>query len=236
MKIKIYVLLATSIISAMLLISCNRTSTPEDGTEASAQATEEITLETQPESGLSSPETDAEAATEHFETVEPAPEGKVHTAEVKVTAAGETPVEVTALTANSGKDKTHVRIALPLGYRCEGFVCGGVLYQGDVIPLALVGADAKVTLRIVYATYELPIVHITVNGQAIQSKTDYVDMTFCPVASACGATPQPICPKSLTASNLIRSNPFLASTRPKAGCCWQNTWIPPVSTTTPPCI
>ena len=178
MKIKIYVLLAMSIISAMLLISCNRTSTPEDGTEASAQTTEEITLETQPESGLSSPETDAEAATEHFETVEPAPEGKVHTAEVKVTAAGETPVEVAALTANSGKDKTHVRIALPLGYRCEGFVCGDVLYQGDVIPLALVGADAKVTLRIVYATYELPIVHISVNAQVIQSKTDYVDMTF----------------------------------------------------------
>ncbi len=182
MKIKIFLLAAMLIIAVMLSISCDHTAEPKDTVDGSAEVSGEITAENRTESETSfletAPETETEAVTEAFETVDPAPENQIHTAEVKVTAAGEMPVEITSLTVSIDKGKTHVRVVTPLGYVCEGFFYDGTLYAGDLIPLSIIESDTNVTLRIKYATYELPIVNISVNGQVIQSKTDYVDMTF----------------------------------------------------------
>ncbi len=182
MKIKIYLLAAMLIVAVLLWISCDHTAEPKDTAESSEEASTEMTTEvyTGPNTSFpeTTPETETEAATEAFETVDPAPESKIHTTEVKASAAGEMPIEITSLTVNLGKEKTHVRVTPPLGYICEGFTYDGVLYKGDLIPLSIIESDTEVILRIAYATLELPIVNISVNGQAIQSKTDYVDMTF----------------------------------------------------------
>ena len=192
MKIKIYICLTLALLGVILLAACHPSKEPSDtaatspleSTAASAEVTQEAVTENLTQPDVPAPETqpetepEAEETTEAFVTVDPAPEDKIHAAPVKVLSTGEHTVEISALTVNLGKGKTHVRVITPLGYACQGFSYEGTLYAGDLIPLSILRSEARVTLRVSYATRELPIVNISVNGQAIESKTDYVDMTF----------------------------------------------------------
>ncbi len=165
--------------AVVLLSACQQTDPPavtdapsetstDEATTTSPVDTEDIPDETIPE----------ETIPEVYETVASAPEDKIHVSKVEVKAVGEQVVPVTSLNENMGKDKTHVRVVPPLGYSCYGFEYEGILYAGDLIPLSIINAETELTLRMDYATRELPIVNISVGGQAIASKTDYVDMTF----------------------------------------------------------
>lgn len=194
MKIKIIFPLILAVLLLICIVSCGSGAEPPSTTDALTEVTETshapnamepsdtqapvetLTADTQTEETIS--ETETESNPEIFETVEPAPEGKIHTAEVKVKEAGKTSVEITSLTLNMGKSKTHVQVVPSLGYVCYGFEYDGILYAGDVIPLSIIQSKTELILRIDYATYELPIVNISAAGQAIESKTEYVDMTF----------------------------------------------------------
>ncbi len=186
MKSKRYILGLLMIMFIIILGACNPMPPVSDETEGVTTDDTWMTVgttEKQPEEPESAPEetfaeTETEVVTEHFETIEPVPEEKIHSTEIKVTAIGEITVEITDLTLDLSKGKTHVKVIPSLGYVCEGFSYDGILYGGDLIPLSILQSETKVILRMSYATLELPIVNISVNGREIDSKADYVDMAF----------------------------------------------------------
>ncbi len=113
-----------------------------------------------------------------YETVN-IPEGaKIYQKPLEISRAEERLVSAETLTEGVGKKATHMQIVMPLGYACEGFEIGGVRYVGDVIPMSMLTNGSELKLLLGYATYELPILHITVDGKPIESKTEYVDMTL----------------------------------------------------------
>lgn len=179
--------LCLMLVAMLLLVACRETDSPavtdapdetvRDETSTVPNDTYPRDTEVPSDTALTETVTE-ETVTEVYETVASAPEAKIHAAEVEVKAVGEQTVQVSSLTEGIGKKKTHVRVTPSLGYRCKGFAYDGVLYAGDLIPLSILKDEAELTLRLDYATDELPIVHISVGGQAIRSKTDYVDMTF----------------------------------------------------------
>ncbi len=174
--------LALLLLSALLLSSCHTTGNPSAETQAPT-VDDTSSPESRPADAFpaytSPAETEPpETEPEVYETIEPVPEGQIHPTTLNVTAAGEASVSAAALTEGISKQATHVRVIPSLGYVCTGFTYDGTRYGGDVIPLSMIRQETALTLWMDYATYELPIVNISVNGQAIQSKTNYVDMTF----------------------------------------------------------
>ena len=189
MKIKIYLLSLLLLLCALLTLACGHAEAPADtsvtdGAETPSETPLEHATQASSESITESPTEpnpipeETEAETEYVETVAPAPEEKIHTAHATVSSSGDAVQSITDLTADMDQDKTHVRVVPPLGYACTGFVYDGIAYAGDLIPLSIIQKDISLTLKIDYATYELPIVNISVNGCEISSKTEYVDMTF----------------------------------------------------------
>lgn len=79
---------------------------------------------------------------------------------------------------------TPVSFTVKFGYTYEGYEIDGVLFDGNEITLDNVQKDTTVTLRLDYATRELPIVHLDTDGALISSKDTYVDMTFSLVNTA----------------------------------------------------
>ena len=179
------------VLGAVVLLSACRQTDPPAVTDALSEMSTDKDTTTSPE-GTVSPETGepgemtpaeteditVETVPEVYETVASAPEDKIHVAKVEVKAVGEQVVSILSLNENMERGKTHVKVVPTLGYRCHGFEYDGTLYAGDLIPLSMISAETELTLRLDYATRELPIVNISVGGQAITSKTDYVDMTF----------------------------------------------------------
>lgn len=182
MKIRIYILLGLILLFLMLLFSCHQAEETSDTEETTSAIGELITEPAHTESPVTEPETEAETepetTAEPLETVAPAPEAQVHVVNLKGKTVGNLDVAITDLTADMEKEKTHVRVVTSLGYTCEGFSYRGISYEGNLIPLSLIEKDKTVTLRMGYATYELPIINISVSGQEINSKTEYVDMIF----------------------------------------------------------
>ena len=183
MKKNIFLCLAALLLFAPLLSACHNTQERPNGTaipETTASETTDAPAVTPPveSSPLTAEPTETETDAEIYEPIAPAPESAIHTMEVSAKAAGEQVLQITDLTANLEKGKTHVRVIPSLGYVCHGFTYGDTLYAGDLIPLSIIKNEVDPILHIDYATYELPIVNISVDGQAIESKTEYVDMTF----------------------------------------------------------
>ncbi|MBE6559231.1 MAG: hypothetical protein E7661_09530 [Ruminococcaceae bacterium] len=163
--------------------------TAEAPTEAVTEGDAEMTVETTSRAESvtdtqtevpTEAETASETLPETYETLASPPEHRIYTRELRVTSTEKMTVDAADLTEGMENDKrlTHVRISPSLGYTCVGFEAGGVLYGGNVIPLSMMSDGADIVLRMDYATYELPIVNISVEGREITSKTEYVDMTF----------------------------------------------------------
>lgn len=71
-----------------------------------------------------------------------------------------------------------VSFELKYGYVYNGYEVDGVLYPGKTITLDQITKDTTVTLKLDYATYELPIVRLDTDDAPISAKDAYVDMTF----------------------------------------------------------
>ncbi len=72
-----------------------------------------------------------------------------------------------------------VTVTADLGYRYLGYEIGGIFYEGNTITISQLNGDLVIRAIADYATYELPIVNITTkNGNGINSKIDYTEMTF----------------------------------------------------------
>lgn len=167
---KKFTCLCAMLCGVLLLSACQNGAPPVDSGD---------TADTSPEvTDVQPPETTAQDTLPPETAVETVPAEDVYATEVEVRSVGPMSVSVSALTKGIGRDKTHVRVIPSLGYACAGYEYKGVSHNGDTIPLTLLEDGAELTLRMDYATLELPIVRISVNGQAIASKTDYVNMTF----------------------------------------------------------
>ena len=182
MKRKALGTLSLLLLSSLLLSSCHTTGhlldetqvlTVEDTSFPESRPADTFPAYTSP-AETEVPETEPEI----YETVEPVPEGQIYPTVLNVTAVGETSVSTATLTEGIGQQMTHVRVIPSLGYVCTGFTYDGTRYGGDVIPLSMIQQKKELTLWMDYATYELPIANISVNGQAITSKADYVSMMF----------------------------------------------------------
>lgn len=71
-----------------------------------------------------------------------------------------------------------VSFTVKFGYTYEGYEIDGTLYTGTEIALDSITKDTTVTLKLDYATRELPIVHLNVGGAGIHSTETYTDVTF----------------------------------------------------------
>lgn len=128
---------------------------------------------------------------------EPAPEGVTHPATEPPTEApteAEPPYTVTVTlsiegsatstggaltqTVASAVDYVPVHIRPALGYVCAGYELDGVFHEGSIVRVTHLTADTEITVRMDYATYELPIVLIDTGGEPVTSKAEYVDMRF----------------------------------------------------------
>lgn len=115
---------------------------------------------------------------ETYEAIQIPEDAQIYQMHTDVRRVGEIPVEANRLPDAVLSKHTHIRVILPLGYACRGFEVSGIRYEGDTIPVAMLKATPAPLLLIEYATYELPILHISVGGKSIESKTEYVDMTL----------------------------------------------------------
>ena len=116
--------------------------------------------------------------TEHetYEAVHIPEDAKIYQMHTDVRGVGETPMQANRLPSTVLSKHTHIRVTPPLGYTCRGFELSGIRYEGDTIPVSMLKAATDPLLLIEYATYELPVLRITVDGKSIESKTEYVDM------------------------------------------------------------
>lgn len=116
--------------------------------------------------------------TEHetYEAVHIPEDAKIYQMHTDVRGVGETPMQANRLPSTVLSKHTHIRVTPPLGYTCHGFELSGIRYEGDTIPVSMLKAATDPLLLIEYATYELPVLRITVDGKSIESKTEYVDM------------------------------------------------------------
>ena len=115
---------------------------------------------------------------ETYETLHIPEDAKIYPLNTDVRSVGEIPMEAKRLPDAALSKHTHIRVIPPIGYACRGFEVSGIRYEGDTIPVAMLKAATDPLLLMEYATYELPILHITVGGKSIESKTEYVDMTL----------------------------------------------------------
>jgi len=80
---------------------------------------------------------------------------------------------------NSGNPNfASVEISSNLGYEFCYYEIDGVKYSSNVIEIEMINSNVEILAVADYATYELPIVNINTNDVAINSKTDYTDMSF----------------------------------------------------------
>ncbi len=105
-------------------------------------------------------------------------DAKLYSKPLEVNRAEERRIEADTLKEGVGQRATHIRIIPTVGYACLGFEIDGVRYEGNVIPLSMLEGATETVLLLDYATHELPILNIVVNGEEITSKTEYVDMTL----------------------------------------------------------
>ena len=84
----------------------------------------------------------------------------------------------TTQTVSKDKPFTPITISEKYGYNFLHYVIDGKKFSDNVINFSEVNENKTVTVVCEYATDELPIVNINTNGAAINSKTDYTDMTF----------------------------------------------------------
>lgn len=75
-------------------------------------------------------------------------------------------------------DFDTVEISENLGYTYLYYEIEGEKCDASSIKLSNIGADIEITVYAEYATYELPIINIDTEGQAVKSKTAYTDMSF----------------------------------------------------------
>ena len=87
-------------------------------------------------------------------------------------AGGDTVQDVT------DTDFVPVSFTVKSCYVYEGYEIDGVMHTGTEIDVKKVTKDTKVTLKLDYATRELPIVHLNVGDASIASTEEYVDVTF----------------------------------------------------------
>lgn len=113
---------------------------------------------------------------ETYEAVHIPEDAKIYQMHTDVRGVGETPMQANRLPSTVLSKHTHIRVTPPLGYTCHGFELSGIRYEGDTIPVSMLKAATDPLLLIEYATYELPVLRITVDGKSIESKTEYVDM------------------------------------------------------------
>ncbi len=149
----------------------SQTPTDEPWEETETQEPETIPAETY------NPETDP-PETDPVETRPLIPEEDIHTVKLTVKGTGEVSMTSAELKKNAGANKTRVRVLPSVGYACTGVRIGDTSYEGNTLMLSDIPDDMSVTVLVDYATFELPIVHISVDGQKIVSKTEYIPMRF----------------------------------------------------------
>lgn len=141
------------LLCVLLLISCNHTP-PPDGGQSSAPDQTQNESETQTDDGRVT-----------VEIVCPIPDAVIF-------SGGALVQDVT--------ESAFVPVSFEVrpDFVYQGYEVNGTLTQGNEISLDEVTEDTVVTLRLDYLTRELPIVHLNTGGVPIQSKEEYVDVTF----------------------------------------------------------
>ena len=91
-----------------------------------------------------------------------------------VSFGGKTEQKISPLDPSISK----VTITPCMGYTYLYYEINGERFESDEITWDNVTGDTEIIVYSEYATYELPIISISTNGAAIESKIDYVDMTF----------------------------------------------------------
>ncbi len=139
-----------------LLAACNQSTQHEQPTDTapSTQTETETEIETEPDDGRTV-----------VRIICPIPDAVTFT-------GGEITQDVT------DTDFVPVSFKVKSGYKYEGYEIDGKLYTGTEIALDKVTRDTEVTLKLDYATRELPIVHLNVGDAGINSTEDYTDVTF----------------------------------------------------------
>lgn len=86
--------------------------------------------------------------------------------------------EVNQLLNYENPNFIDVKINENIGYKFKYYEIDGVKYSSRTISIDKVNNDIDVVVYGEYATYELPIININTQGNSIDSKVDYTDMTF----------------------------------------------------------
>ncbi len=164
---------------ACLLTACGGNDVTSDGGGGDSSAAETVMgsepAETQPTTEADTGrDTAAEAETQAqrqppyvVTVVCPLPEGVAFT-------GGET-----VQTIEKAEDFAPLTVSVGTDFRYLGYEIGGTVYEGETIrlPEGALTDDVTVTVLATYLSEELPVVSISTNGVAVDSK-EYVDMTM----------------------------------------------------------